>query len=212
MKRTVVTLTVMLLAATTFAQSEKYQKGMEASIALLDSAKTADDLTATAAKFERIGDAEKTQWLPYYYAALAYLRQGFTDEKANKDELASKADELISKATALEPKNSEIALLQAMSATLHMIVDPMNRWQKYGMMAREATENAKQYDENNPRVYWFQGQSLMNTPSQFGGGKDKAKPLFEKSVELFKTFKPASSLHPNWGEKQAQQGLEQCSK
>jgi hypothetical protein len=52
--------------------------------------------------------------------------------------------------------------------------------------------------------------SLFGTPPQFGGGKDKAKPLFEKSVALYKAAKPAT-LAPTWGQKQAEDMLAQCN-
>lgn len=199
MKQFLLSCTMILLVATGFAQSDKYQKSMQANKALLDSAKTAEDYTAVAAAFERIGDAEKTQWLPYYYAGLANILKGFTDNKVDKDEVADKADGLIAKAEAIEPKNSEIVLLKSMSSTLHMIVDPQNRWQKYGAMGRETLATAKQLNPNNPRVYYWEAQNLMGTPSAFGGGADKAKPLFEKSLELYKTFKPVNDLYPTWG-------------
>jgi hypothetical protein len=51
--------------------------------------------------------------------------------------------------------------------------------------------------------------SLFNTPAQFGGGKDKAKPLFEKSIALFKSAEP-KPLYPAWGRLQAEQQLAQC--
>jgi hypothetical protein len=47
-------------------------------------------------------------------------------------------------------------------------------------------------------------------PEAFGGGKAVAKKLFEKSVELFENFKPASALHPSWGKEQAAQLLAAC--
>jgi hypothetical protein len=193
-----------------FAQSDRFQKGMETNIALLDSAKSPDDFTAVAAAFERIGDAEKSQWLPYYYAALANIWKGFSDPKANKDDVANKADALIAKAEAIAPKNSEIALEKSMAATLHMTVDPQTRWQQYGSIINANMETAKQLDANNPRVYYWEGQNLFGTPTQFGGGKDKAKPLFEKSVALYKTSKPVSSIYPSWGEKSAEAMLERC--
>ena len=93
---------------------------------------------------------------------------------------------------------------------MHMMVDPMSRWQKYGMMQKEELERAKQIDVNNPRIYFLEGQSIFNMPEQFGGGKENAKPLFEKSVELFKSFKPVSNLYPNWGNKLAEQMLAKC--
>jgi hypothetical protein len=207
MKQFLLSCTMVLLVATTFAQSDKYQKSMQSTKALLDSAKTAEDYTAVAATFERIGEAEKTQWLPYYYGALANIWKGFIDNKVNKDEVADKADALIAKAEAIESKNSEIAVLKSMSSTLHMIVDPQNRWQKYGAIGRETLATAKQLDPNNPRVYYWEAQNLMGTPAAFGGGNDKAKPVFEKSLELYKTFKPVNDLYPTWGKETTEKML-----
>lgn len=210
MKRIVLSFALFMLIANLLAQNEKFEKGMQANIAMLDSAKTGEEYTNVAASFERIGDAEKNQWLPYYYAGLANVWKGFRDPKANKDEVAGQADALITKAEAIEPKNAEIALLKSMSATLHMIVDPQARWQEYGSMVRENMETAKQLDPDNPRVYYWEGQNLFGTPEQFGGGKDKAKPLFEKSLALYKTYKPVSNIYPAWGQKITERMLEQC--
>ncbi len=209
MKRIILSVTLCILGVSSFAQSSKFQQTMQTNLALFDSLKTPDDYISLAASFERIADAEKTQWLPYYYAALSHILRGFSDTKANKDEVAEKADALIAKAETIEPKNAEIFLLKSMSSTLHMLVDPAARWQQYGASVNSNRERAKQLDPNNPRVYFLEGQNVFGTPKEFGGGKDKAKLLFEKSIELFKTYKPAGSLHPNWGEKSTQQMLEQ---
>lgn len=210
MKRILVSLSLLLLTTASFSQSEKYLKGMEKNVALLDSAKTPEAFTDVAASFERIADAEKTQWLPYYYAALAYIRKGFADPAANKDDLASKAEQMIEKAEALEAKNSDLLVLRNMAYTLHMIVDPQSRYMQYGTKMNEALATAKQIDPNNPRVYLMEGQGLFGTPPQFGGGKDKAKPLFEKSVALYETQKPASAIHPAWGKRAAEAMLARC--
>jgi hypothetical protein len=50
-------------------------------------------------------------------------------------------------------------------------------------------------------VYLLLGNDLFFRPSMFGGGAEKAKPLYEKAQELFATFKPATVLSPVWGEK-----------
>src|SRR5215210_7889816 len=115
MKRLFLSFGLLVSATTLFAQSEKFVKGMEKNITLLDSSRSSEDLTNVAAAFERIGDAEKTQWLPYYYAALANILKGFADPKVNKEEVASQAEKLIGKAEELEPKNSELALLRNMA-------------------------------------------------------------------------------------------------
>jgi hypothetical protein len=97
-----------------------------------------------------------------------------------------------------------------MVAIQQMTVDPMTRWQTYGAEAKTALENATKADPNNPRIYYLNGQTLMNTPEAFGGGKAVAKKFFEKSLELYKTFQPASPLHPNWGKEEAEKLLAAC--
>jgi endonuclease YncB( thermonuclease family) len=88
----------------------------------------------------------------------------------------------------------------------------MTRYQAYGAQANEALENAIKLDPNNPRIYLVDGQYKMNVPEAFGGGKEVGKKLFTKSLELFKTFKPASEMHPSWGKEQAEKLLETVNK
>jgi len=90
-----------------------------------------------------------------------------------------------------------------------MIVDPQTRWQTYGQQAAAALKEGLKLDPNNPRLYYLQGESLFGTPEQFGGGKAKAKPVFEKSIALFKAAQP-KPLYPVWGQKQAEDKLAQC--
>ena len=51
---------------------------MEARVAAIDTTRNPSELTDLANAFERIADAEKTQWLPYYYAALAAVNSGYS--------------------------------------------------------------------------------------------------------------------------------------
>jgi hypothetical protein len=201
---------VSLLFATicASAQSDKYVAAMKKNLALMDSAKTTADFQNVSNAFERIGDAEKTQWLPYYYAGLSLTIPAWTDQKIDKDANAEKIKVFCDKAEAIE-KNAEICTVRNMAATQQMLIDPQTRWQSYGMEASKALQQGMQLDPNNPRLYYLQAQSLFNTPEQFGGGKAKAKPVFEKSIELFKKqdHKP---LYPTWGQEQAEQMLAKC--
>ena len=97
-----------------------------------------------------------------------------------------------------------------MASTQQMLVEPQTRWATNGKDAGEALQKGMQLDPNNPRLYYLQGMSLFNTPAAYGGGKDKAKPIFEKSLALFKEGQP-KPLYPNWGEKQAEDMLAQCN-
>ena len=195
-------------AISVHAQSDKYVAAMKKNIELFDSAKTTQDFQTVANNFERIGDAEKTQWLPYYWAGLSLAISGWRDANLDKDANSTRINSLCDKAEAIE-KNAEIYTLRNMSATQQMMIDPQTRWQTYGQQASAALEKAKQLDPNNPRVYYLQGQSVFNTPVAFGGGKDKAKPIFEKSLELYKKEQP-KPLYPHWGMDQAQEMLAKC--
>jgi len=200
---------LLLMAATTaHAQSDKYIAVMKKNLTLLDSAKTSQDFISVANAFERIGDAEKNQWLPYYYSGLALSSMGWADTKLDKDANAAKINALCDKAESIE-KNAEIYALRNMAATQQLLVDPQTRWQTYGQQASAALQEGMKLDPNNPRLYYLQGMSIFGTPEAFGGGKAKAKPLFEKAVALFKTFQ-LKPLYPNWGEKQAIDMLAKC--
>jgi hypothetical protein len=198
----------LLISLSGFAQSEKYTESMQKNIALLDSAKSTDELLGLAGTFARIGDAEKTQWLPYYYAALAQTWIGWNPATKDKDANSQQINAYLAKAEAIE-KNAETYAVENMSATQQMLVDPQSRYMTNGKDAATALQKGLAADPNNPRLYYLQGMSLFGTPPQFGGGKEKAKPLFEKSVALFKTAQP-KPLYPTWGKLQAETMLAQC--
>ena len=211
MKRMILAF-VLLSSMVVNAQSEKYAAAMQKDLDMFDSAKTTSEFQGVAAAFERIGDAEKTQWLPYYYAGLSLTMPGWTDTKLDKDENAAKIKALCDKADALAQDNAgkaEILAIRNMTATQQMLVDPQNRWSTYGQEGAGYLSKAKQLNPNNPRLYYLEGAGIFGTPEQFGGGKTKAKPVLQKAVELFKTDQP-KPLYPRWGQKQAEDMLAQC--
>ena len=208
---------ILLLAAAAlqmpaFAQSDKYVSTMKSNLVLFDSAKKVEDFQKLANTFERIGDAEKTQWLPYYYSGLSLTMAGWMPAMKDKDGNSTRINALSDKADALAGANgdkAEILTLRNMAATQQMIVDPATRWMSYGQTASQALDKAMKLDPANPRLYYLQGMSLFGTPEQFGGGKDKAKPVFEKAVQLYKETKP-KELYPRWGQQQAEEMIKQC--
>jgi hypothetical protein len=127
------------------------------------------------------------------------LMQGQGNYGTATDQLADKAEELITKAEGLTQENSEIFIVKKLIATLRMMPDPQTRWQQYGHLSAEALAKAKQLNPENPRVYLLEGQDKFYTPEQFGGSKTEAKKLFEESKKKYETFKPESEIHPNWG-------------
>jgi len=212
MKKTIFILSAILVANVSFTQMpDKFVKAMGDKIAILDTTHTAQGYTDLANAFERIADAEKNQWLAYYYAAYCNASAGsitgssgdMMASKADKtDPYADKADKQIKKAEEMVKNNSEIYVVKKMIATLRMMGDPMNRYMTYGPEAQAMLDEAKKLNAENPRVYILEGQDKYFTPEQFGGNKEEAKVLFEKAQKLFETFKPETSIHPNWGKNQ----------
>lgn len=207
MKQFLIISTLLLSSFIINAQSEKYQATMQKNIALIDSAKTNDKLIPLANTFERIGDAEKTEWLPYYYAAFCQtmiVRNNIQQKAAQKDPTAldaaiDKGESLIAKAESLDKENSETDVLKSMLATSRIMVEPMTRGQKFGPLSGTYLQKAIQLDSTNPRPVLISGMNKYYTPEQWGGDKKKAIELFKKADEMDKNFKPASALHPAWG-------------
>ena len=208
MKKIILSITFCICMFAVFAQSEKYKTAMKEKIAVLDTSRDVNTLKDMSAAFERIGDAEKTQWLPYYYAALSVINAGNfiyisnpsnVEELQKIDPLSERAEQLLDKADALSQNNSEIYAAKKMTATLRMMVDPMSRYMQYGAKAQQALETAKKLNPDNPRLYLLEGEDKFYTPEQYGGSKTEAKKLFEEALKKYDSFKPASDIDPNWG-------------
>lgn len=212
MKKLFLLTVVSFLATVSFSQSEKYLATMKANIAAIDTSfKNPANLLDLANKFERIATAEKTQWLAYYYAALCQVNYTYMEQDKTKiDAIADKASELIDKADALQPSNSEISCIKSMIASAHMMVNPMQRFMEYGPEAQSFIDAAMQQDPANPRPEYLKGQGLKYTPEQFGGGCATAKPVLQSSLAKHNAFKPASEIHPNWGKQRVEMLIGEC--
>ncbi|MBK8494022.1 MAG: hypothetical protein IPL50_02720 [Chitinophagaceae bacterium] len=212
MKKLILIAVVSFLVTGTFAQSEKYMASMKSNIAAIDSSfKNPANLLDLANKFERIATAEKNQWLAYYYAALCQVNYTYMEKDKTKiDAIADKATELINKADALQPNNSEISCIKSMIASSHMMVDPMTRYMEYGPESQSHIDAAMQQDPTNPRPEYLKGQGLKYTPEQFGGGCTTAKPILQASLEKYNKFVPGSDIHPNWGKQRVEMLIGEC--
>src|SRR5688572_6249719 len=208
MKKFILIMSALVIAAGAFSQSEKYVKAMEQQLTGYDTVRNSESLQALANSFERIADAEKTQWLPYYYAALSNVNLGYNyvfsagpmGGNAEKgDPLADKAELLLNKAEALSKDNSEIFVVRKMIASLRMMGDVMNRYMTQGPAASEALAMAKKLNPDNPRVFMLEGIDQYNTPEQFGGSKTEAKRLLEEALKKYDSYKPETPIHPTWG-------------
>ena len=103
-------------------------------------------------------------------------------------------------------------MLAAMIANARMVVDPMQRWQKYGKLFSDNLASAKEVNPDNPRMYYLQGTSKFFTPKAFGGGKKSAMPYFEKADGLFAKQTSKDIPKPYWGKDKNSYFLAECKK
>lgn len=218
MKKLLATALFVLLSANAlWAQNERYTQAMTDNINALQSidrskpdAKALQDI---ANKFERIAAAEPKEWLPKYYAAYSNVILGFVGATlTEKDQYLDKANALLEEAESLAGKpNDELEVLKAYQSQIHLAADPMNRWQADGEKFSNFLASAKSINADNPRIYYLEGSGLFFTPEEYGGGKKVAKPLLEKAQQKFAAFKPASSIHPDWGKMETEWMLSQTN-
>lgn len=193
---------LLLATASIFAQTT-FDKIMTEKIAKIDQSKTPEDFTALSNDFTRIGDKEKTQWLPYYYAAHTSIEKGrnlmMTGKMDQLDAIATEAQTALDKAAELSKDNAEILILQKMIHGLKMMVDPQARFMSEGMLGADALSKAAKLDPENPRVTLLKAEDVYYTPEQYGGSKAKGLELFQKAKDQFVAYQPKTALHPNWG-------------
>jgi hypothetical protein len=71
-------------------------------------------------------------------------------------------------------------------------------------LVKEADEMAP----DNPRLIWVHGPIFWNTPSDRGGGQDKAIANFERGLEICSKLKPTGDpLEPSWGKPELMMSL-----
>lgn len=210
------TFALSMMSFTAFAQAD-YEKIMSEKIAKLETTRSTDEFQALANDFDRIGKKETNQWLPSYYAALAYLQKGRMQMQSGKmSELsinADIADKYLDQAEAIAGKdNSEIHLLRKMAYSLKMMENPAERYMTDGMKAMEELKKAETLDPNNPRVALIKAEDTYFTPEQYGGSKEKGIEQFKTALEKFNAFKPKTALDPNWGKAEAEYFLSGAAK
>jgi len=174
---------------------------MLGNLELLDQAKTQEDYLKCASRFERVAVAEKTLWLPYYYASYSLVVMSFDEsDGAKKDLILDRAQGLLDKALELNPEESELHVLQAFLYPARILVDPMNRGMQYMELIYAELDKAKTLNPDNPRIYFLEGINKANLPPSMGGGPEAARPILTLALAKYEAFEPKNSLWPQWGE------------
>ena len=209
MKTRLMILTITFLSVCAWGQDERYTAAMKSAIETLDRATEPAGFTECAGRFERIATAEKSRWLPYYYACYSLVVMSYDEKDGGKrDLILDRAQELLDRAMELQPKESELHVLQAFLYPSRIMVDPMGRGMTYMEKMFASLETAKKLDPENPRIYFLEGVNKLNLPPSMGGGADVARPVLEEALRKFEAFSSNDPLWPSWGEDATHSELE----
>jgi len=190
--------------------ADDYTDAVKKAIKKLDAVGDISDRAAllkARGDFERILQLKKNEWMLNYYMAycdlmIAWSYMGEKPDNENIKKYNESCIDLLNKATDIKDDFAEAYILK-MSAN-------SNRWQyepdkMNDIITKGAEDNAmaKKLEPENPRYYLVDAMITYYTPESFGGGVEKARPLFEKSWDLFQTYQLKDETYPNWGKDQA---------
>lgn len=202
MKQLTIFTIAILFSVFSFAQNDRYFSAMEKGIGMISNERQpVAEWQAAANYFERIANAESEKWLPKYYFGYCNMMMALA-EYQNKGEFEpylDKAQEAVDAAMTLAPNESELHTLQGYVYQGRIWSNPMINGAKYSPKSNAACDKAIELNGTNPRPYYLKATNTYFTPAFFGGGAEKALPLFEKADEKYAAYRVPSPLHPIWG-------------
>lgn len=210
MKTLSISIFLSTLCSVIMAQTS-YEQAVQEALTKFKNSSSANEMQTAASQFDRIANVETNKWLPAYYSSYIYCIMAFNTEDIEKKESyidqAQKRYDIIIQIAAEE---SEVHTLQGMIYQAIIGLDPAKNGWKYSSKAKGSFETAMKLNPENPRPFYLQGISVLNTPEMFGGGKKKALPLLKEAFKKFNNFEPENDLSPSWGKEDCEYNIKIC--
>ncbi len=212
MKTTILSVALILGVLSGKSQGKEFSVAMGQALGQYANCKSVDDFQALGNKFGLIANAEKAEWLPLYYQAHCYILMSFMEpsDAAKKDSYLDVAEKSIGKMMVLAPNESEAYTLQGFCYTARLVVNPMERGQKYSMLSGQSLGKALAIDPNNPRAKVLKLQNEMGAAQFFGKDPNEYCGQANELLAKWDEYKPKSPLFPVWGKNQAERLVEEC--
>ncbi len=190
----------MALSLATLANDGKYLEVMSKNIEAVYKGQTSEELQHAVNALDRVADAEKTKWEPYYYSAYGNVMMANREQDAiKKDGYLDLALVAVEKAKAINENESEIIAMEGFIQMIRLTVDPATRGQQYSIMAMQTFGKAISLNPENPRALSLLAQMQFGTARFFNSPPTEACGTVAKAVEKFETFKSENPLAPVWG-------------
>ena len=212
MKKLIISAVAIMLLY--FSASAQQNSGaLQSAVTKLDQAKTAKDYEILEKEFVKIAVDQSKDWLPNYYAAYCNAKIGFLlqddgesiEPYSNRGEAQAKAAESLLDKNNQKKELSEIYTVISMLNQGKVFINPMTYGPKYGPIAQQFLNAAKQLNPDNPRAIYLAAWFKYNTPKMWGGDKALAKQLATQSLKLLDNAE--KSVNPHWGKAEDQELL-----
>ena len=212
MKKLLLMSAIVMSAMAT--QAQDFKGPLKVTWDMFDTTKAPEAKIQLSNKLGLIAKKWPNEWATHFYNGLGKIYLAYEEkDEAKHDALLDEADKERDEAVSLLGKeNDETTVLSAMIANCRMMVNPMQRWQKYGKIFQDKLKEAQEMNPNNPRMYYLKAVSTMFTPKNFGGGKKNALPYFEKADGLYAKEDSKDITKIYWGKIQNTYFLAECRK
>jgi hypothetical protein len=203
---------LVMLAIQAKAINEKFIEAMQKHILTVYTSESPEEIQNAINAFDRIGEAEKSKWEPFYYSSFGYIMMANREkEPAKKDSYLDQALSVLEKAKAIQPNESELIALEGFVHMIRVTVDPPSRGQQYSSMAFQSFSKAATLNPENPRALMLLAQMQYGTAQFFGSPTTEACGTLVKALQKFDTFKSDNPIAPQWGRKIAEGLKSKCN-
>lgn len=213
MKKYILSLALVFVWITLLKASDPaYVKAIQKQKDAMKAIQSAEESQAVSNGFLRIAEANASEWLPLYYAALTQTTAAFRFD-VNKDQYFDQALELVKKADGIAPGNSEVTALHGYILMGKISLDPANRGQSLSPEAMQLFGKAISLDRENPRAVTLMSQMELGMAQFFGSGPEKACGMARMGLELFAKEQAKvdeNYILPTWGKMNAEQVVSAC--
>jgi hypothetical protein len=202
----------LLVSQSVMAGDDKFIDAMQKNIQTVYTSQNNEEVQNAVNAFDRIGEAEKTKWEPFYYSSFGYVMMANREkEAAKKDAYLDLALKGIEKAKALQPGESEVIALEGFVHMIRVTVDPASRGQQYSGMAFQSFNKAVSMNPENPRALSLLAQMQYGMAQFFGSPTTEACGTLSKALEKFDTYKSENVIAPQWGRKMTEGLKSKCN-
>jgi len=197
-------IVLLFVSFSCWGQDTGWQQSLKTELYKLDTSKNFGVWKQSTEKLAWLTKAHPEEWLLQYYTGWAYTQPSFQAPHEEAERLTEKAEPYVKKALVLQPDNTETLTLMA-----YWLSARINALPARGIIlsadSKSYANKAIAADSANPRAYLIKALVTFYTPAVFGGGKQKAAPIVQETVQRFAVFKPKTAIDPHWGNEICQQ-------